>query len=203
MQKQILSTILVFGIASASFAGTVETPNIFVPPIAGNTAVDWSGFYAGINVGSSGGTVSFTSGPSYDLISATSYGAFVGYNFQSDTLVYGAELGYSTGGVGIATAPPGVQFDDFFGIKGRIGYSIGSALVYGVLGANNTTYYSNNVTPSGFGISYGVGVDYLITDTYFAGLEYLVRAPSIDWIDSSFAAEPTINTVQIRAGMKF
>jgi outer membrane immunogenic protein len=142
---------------------------------------DWSGFYAGGQVGTGGGGANF-SGEGSALISrlidhtfwqgsdvqtwstaekadtgqALQYGAFFGYNFQWDDVVFGVEVSYNhtktsanaygqtpvgggyilvtdSGGWTWPTAVSGQSFitlSDFGTIRGRAGWAVGSFLPY-------------------------------------------------------------------------
>jgi len=191
--------------ACACFAGSVETS---VPTSLGfaipDDEAEWGGFYAGglgsfdsgeLNYGSTAGQ--------FDLNSST-LGAFAGYNFQSGDLIYGAEAAYVFG----ATPAMGdAEYSSFFDVKARAGYSVGDALVYGVVGGSVGVWEDRTGPPetvSTAGMNYGLGVDYQVTDTIFVGAEYLVRdlvgeleTPGDISIDSLF------QSAQIRVGLRF
>ena len=100
-------------------------------------AQDWSGFYAGVYAGNISGDWQhlnpdgsvYNSGPySSDRIA----GAFAGYNLQRGNMVYGGELAAGRSGDFCFEEFPPECTDTFVDLKGRVGYSTGSVLVYGV-----------------------------------------------------------------------
>lgn len=181
------------------------------PVIAAAQVEDWSGLYLGgkyINVFD--GTQSYYFNDVYDSdrnMAGSMYGGFVGYNFQSDRFVYGAEIAYSVGEV---NRPDGGRFDNrhtsFIDAKLRGGYVLGSALVYGTVGWAGSNWQENvlgDVTTSG--ISYGVGIDYRVWNRIFIGAEYVHR----DLTSENFSFQPnehftsSLDAFEIRIGMGF
>ncbi len=207
--KNILTTIaLALGSASQALAGNpapAPAPAVPVAPPVAAAASDWSGFYAG-------GLVSFDSGTTSAFINnvpvvsralepTTAFGGFVGYNRQVNNLVFGGELAYTTGDVPVTTLANSFVTDRV-DVKGRLGYSFGSALVYGVVGYSWATTNDNGPLYPDEGLNYGVGLDYMINDHIFVGAEYLMRdltGPDVGII----RIDSTINSATIRAGYKF
>ena len=94
---------------------------------------DWSGFYAGVSLGSVDMTVedlSYGSGPFNST--GTAYGGFAGYNFQNGNLVFGAEVAASAGSIGGDDGSYLRPFDrgTTMSASGRIGYDVGGFLPY-------------------------------------------------------------------------
>ncbi len=140
MKKLLSTTALALGLASQALAGNpapAPAPTMPVAPPVAAAASDWSGFYAGGLVSFDSGTVSaFTNdipGISRTLESNTAFGGFVGYNRQVNNLVFGGELAYTTGNIPV-TGLLSSFVTDRVDAKGRLGYSFGSAFVYGVVG---------------------------------------------------------------------
>lgn len=145
--------------AAPAVAGNVEPVIVEQPLIIADPAplVDWSGGYAGVAaVGYDfDGTVG---GVAFDD-DAAGGGAFLGTNFQNGNIVYGGELGLGTGG----------DVDYAVDLRGRVGYAAGRALPYLTVG------YAFVEADNGDDIegpTYGLGVDYLVTDRVFVGAEY-------------------------------
>ncbi len=122
------------------------------------------------------------------------YGAFAGYNIQRGSLVFGGEAAYLAGGV-YDIDEENYYFSDFVDLKARVGFAGGSMGAWEDGGAG---HYS--VT----GFNYGAGVDLLVTDRFFAGAEYIVREFSDDLVDQpNWTFSASVQTIQVRAGMKF
>ena len=111
------------------------------------------------------------------------------------------------------------KFSSFVDLKARAGFSAGSALIYGFAGMSlgEYQYFDDGVEIDEFpafgtsGMNYGVGIDYLITDSIFLGAEYIIRDQAgtvysiYDDGDGSMDWDMTANVqaIQLRAGMKF
>jgi outer membrane immunogenic protein len=146
-------------------------------------AQDWTGFYAG-------GALSYDTIEISDLtfgdgpveITGPSPVLFAGYNFQSGSLVYGAELlvvdqsGDADDGDFLrpATADGSTQ------IRGRIGYVYGDLLPYLAIGATRTRVkvdHEGNGNPVDFadnaasGTSVALGLDWAVNDKSFVRFE--------------------------------
>ena len=119
-------------------------------------------------------------------------------------MVYGGEIAYSNGPDAFIAGNPDWSLDPYLDLKGRVGYSFGKALVYGVLGYSQATYLEAGAEFEGDGVSYGVGVDYLVTDNIFLGVEYLTRQTSGSYPDESDNYfDLDVDTVSLRVGYKF
>ena len=141
MKPHLLATAALLASASPLLAGGMD-PAPTTPPVQRGTAppmqmTDWTGPYAGLTFGLSGGDIDTTPpGPANDLNDGTAIGGVVGYNLQNGSLVYGAELGYQ--GFNNTYATPGAGNDDTIDnsidLRGRLGYATGRMMVYGALG---------------------------------------------------------------------
>jgi opacity protein-like surface antigen len=187
--------------------------------------VDWSadtdidgtlyGAFAGYN---------FTSGSMvFGLEAAYSMGS-VGFEFGSrddmsdDQFDFFGWLGEFYGGGAAAEAYSG-RFSSFVDLKARAGFSAGSALVYGFAGLSlgEYQYFEGGVEIDEFpafgtsGMNYGVGIDYLVTDSIFLGVEYIIRDQAgtvysiydVDEGSMDWDMTANVQAIQIRAGMKF
>lgn len=146
-------------VAALSFASAAQAADVSVAP-----AYDWSGFYVGANAGVAWNNSSldadpYVDGVRYDQLenkingdqAAFTAGGLIGYNYQINQIVLGAEadisyLGFSDDNKRsfdtlLNDAPLNVtaksQLDvDWFGtIRGRLGYAIDNLLIYGTGGA--------------------------------------------------------------------
>lgn len=188
---------------------------------------DWSGFYTG-------GMYNFENGKqlpfsiwqiidgekqelfagNITLKNKNTYGAFAGYNFQSGSFVYGAELAYTLGGAELEFGEEN-KFNYTADLKARVGYNFGSFLVYGVVGGSMSEMQISDVFMEKdkvqyTGFNYGAGLEYLFSKNAFIGAEYLVRDMSGTYDLNEIFLEPVgydfnyINqSVQIRVGWKF
>ena len=203
-------------VASAAGAGNLETPSPTIQPtltpIAKQSGKSWDGFYAGGLVAFESGEHNyfadgtFTNGPW--ALEGTTFGAFVGYNYQSGSMVYGAEAAYALGDVNSnVPATFGANYSSFLDVKARAGYTVGDALLYGVVGGSLGSWEDRTGPPdtaSATGLNYGLGVDYQISDTLFVGAEYLVRDLSGDFDnDSTVGMDSLTQSAQIRVGLQF
>jgi opacity protein-like surface antigen len=134
------------------------------------TAADWNGAYAGGIFNSDTGHQVYVGGAEYDLL-GEAYGGFVGYNVDAGSFVYGGEVSYSVGGAH-EDCCDNYTFTQFVDLKGRVGYEVGDALVYGVAGWSLGIWDDGgNSTPTD-GFNAGVGFDYMVADRFFVGAEY-------------------------------
>lgn len=143
--------------------------------IATSTVTDWSGAYVGLSYSDVSGTMTFSNQPfTYYYTEDAAFGVFSSYNWQRGKFVYGFELNATQGLDGLQGFP-GEGLGHTTEFRGRSGYAIGDALAYGFLGYGAAVYadFANSWDVNG--ITYGVGVDYMITDNIFAGLEFSRR----------------------------
>jgi outer membrane immunogenic protein len=195
-----LLTLAVFGLAPPALAAD--------PAYRTNTGpngADFSGVSlgadAGVALGSAGGANS--SGPAG--------GAHLGYNFQSNGLVGGAEIdgmfgSIRTGSLGVAS------FNQNFLSSARVkaGYAFGDILGYGTVGmAYSTATYedptgSQNKTIKGYVL--GVGAEYALTRIVSIRLEYLRYDFGNATYNTPFASKPIYtdtNLLRVGASVHF
>ncbi len=155
--------------------------------MSGTSAYDWTGLYAGGNIGYGFGTVATTaSGNPQNDLRGFSGGAELGFNLDLGGLVVGAEvdgqvsnLGYSqTSGGAIISA---YSMDYFGSARGRVGFAYNQFLPYvtaGVVGGLGTgkftamggTFSQYNLHT---GWTAGAGLEYAAADNMTLKLEYL------------------------------
>ena len=209
MMKYTLSTaaVLLAALSTTAVAGGYTAPVVAAPvytPVAA-PAHDWSGAYVGLKAGQSSGdwSMSYLGAPvdAGAIDSGTTYGLFGGYNFQSGHMVYGAELGITKLGIGVPALPPTASIDNAFEIKGRLGYAMDRVMVYGTLGymMSGVTDGANQYDANG--MTYGVGIEFMVTNNIFAGLEYQRAALEGTYPPNDVKAN--IDTVALRVGFQF
>jgi outer membrane immunogenic protein len=164
-------------------------------------AQDFSGLYGGVSYGDATGAIDFPVDDIYDIEGRVA-GAFIGYNVQSGALVYGGELAFQPGDIPLVVYS-GTYLDRLVDLKGRLGYAMGPALIYGVLGYSGNRLYAGSDSTTGGGVAFGLGVDYRAGDRFFVGAEYLRRKMHND--PSAFVQEayPDVSTFTLRIGMQF
>jgi len=121
-------------VAAATAAGTAAAADLprdpapyYYPPPA---IYNWTGFYAGLNLGYQWGSVSnFSGNPS-----GIAGGGQIGYNWQVGQFVFGAETDIQASAADDTFAP--WQFSNpWFGtLRGRVGYAMNNILFYGTAG---------------------------------------------------------------------
>ncbi|MBL1436992.1 MAG: porin family protein [Rhodobacteraceae bacterium] len=203
------STLFVAATISSSALAGSPAPYSEAPvvPVAASQSTDWSGFYAGglvsfdsgeLGYGSPGSTIPFV----YDFEKNTSFGGFAGYNLQRGALVYGGELAYNSAGSHVAPFDNEAQ-SFVLDAKARVGFAAGHALIYGVVGYSMTEW-TTSTSYSASGLSYGLGLDYMIGEHLFVGAEYLVRDMSGPREDNpNFVGHTALSSAALRAGWKF
>ncbi|MFC5066783.1 outer membrane protein [Flaviflagellibacter deserti] len=165
-----------------------------------NAAHDWSGIYAGVNVGGALGEFqSFTPGPSTgDFDGNGALGGFqIGYNKQFGSVVIGVEGDFqganidgdgSTGGV-----PTSASLDWFSTARGRVGYAFDRTLIYGTAGGVaaglETTAGGVSDNQTAWGWTAGAGVEHSVTENISLKAEYLY----LDTKEETFDTAPTTN----------
>lgn len=205
--KISLAVVTVVALSTPVLAGgptvVVDDPMPAAAP-AMAPAVDWSGFYAGLSYGNSSGDLDFDPAPAQALDSGNASSLFVGYLRQSNNLVYGGELAYTSLKDNFVTGFTCCEVDRSIDVKGRVGFAANRVLISGLLGYSMGSYDEGdgNWDPSGF--SYGLGVDYMATQRLVLGLEYLARDLNGDNPDDSGQeVNVDLDTVSLRVGFKF
>jgi len=177
-------------------------------------AQDWSGAYGAIGLSSISGSVQdFSLGvptSSSDLGGQLTTLA-VGYNLQSGSLVYGGELAYSLGDTTFPDFPEGNLLDGMLDLKGRVGYAAGKMLWYGTIGYSRTDRtFAGPATNDPLkldGMSFGVGVDMMVSDRMMVGLEFQQRNLSLK--EGEIGGYPMssndyeVRTLGVRIGYRF
>ncbi|AJE47385.1 outer membrane protein [Celeribacter indicus] len=189
------AAVAALAVTAPAFAGgyseptpePVITPAPVAPVVAGT---DWTGGYAGLSAGYGWGDD--VADDADDMV----YGLFGGYDYDFGNFVLGGELEYSASEIENDVA----SIDDFTRLKLRAGYDLGSALVYGVVGA---TYVNADIAGEDYsdtGYAYGIGVDYALTDQINLGAELLQN--EFDEFDDS-GEDLSATTLGARVSFRF
>ena len=160
------------GVASAADLGPQP---YYSSPASAARIFNWSGFYAGANVGYEWGSVSnATPQPS-----GFAGGVQGGYNWQNGQFVYGLEGDISLSAANDTFAAYKFSNPWFGTARGRLGYSFGSIMPYvtGGLAFGDlvATATSTNIdeTKTEVGWTVGIGAEYGFNANWSAKVEYL------------------------------
>lgn len=151
-------------LAAPAFAGglapvAAEPAPAAPAPMPVNMGYDWTGGYAGVQLGY--GTLDLGATNDEDYI----YGAQVGYDYDFGKFVAGAELDY----VGSNINWGGTDLNSLMHAKLRLGMDAGRALVYAVGGGAR----ADTSIGDDYGWVAGAGVEYKVMDNVGVGAEYL------------------------------
>ena len=176
MKKTLFAASLTAMAVAASAAVAADLPRgpapyYSAPAMSG--LYNWSGPYAGLNIGYEWGKVTNTAGEPSGLMG----GGQLGYNWQSGQFVFGAETDIQFSGADDTFAPWKFANPWFGTLRGRVGYAFNNILVYGTLGLAygelKGTFLALDETRTEVGWAGGVGAEYGITPNWSARVEYL------------------------------
>lgn len=186
----------------ASFGNAVAADLPVKAPPPPPVVYNWTGFYAGINVGAAWGKSSWctdatatncASAP-IDLVNQTRTdivgGGQIGYRWQTSNWVIGVEGMYDA--LGLSQTSPSIafagrtrstSFSNLASATGQVGYSWDRLLLFGKGGWATTKLGldANNLNPGGFDLNHhgwvdgwtaGVGLEYLVNDIVSLGVQY-------------------------------
>lgn len=177
---------------------TTTAPEPMIIPAAEPYAapgIDWSGAYAGAQIGY--GDTDTTGGAldGHGMLG----GVHAGYRWDMGRFVAGAELDYDTASVDLG-AVPGDTLDDIARLKLTAGTEMGSALLYGALGAAHARATVGGADLAENGYFLGAGVTYAVTDNWTVGGE-LLQHKFGDFDGSGVDLDAT--TLTARVGFRF
>ena len=174
MQKKIVAISVAIATATAGTAAAADLPRGPAPYYYSPPAVyNWSGFYAGLNLGYQWGKVTNSSiDPS-----GIAGGGQIGYNWQVGQFVFGAEADIQASAADDTFAPYKFSNPWFGTVRGRAGYAINNVLLYGTFGLA----YGNLDAQLGsleenktlVGWAGGLGMEVGFTPNWSAKVEYL------------------------------
>lgn len=164
----VTSTILA-GAALPALAGSVTPapadPVIAVPAPVIPAGVDWTGGYAGAQIGF--GDVEVDGDTGSDML----YGLHAGYLYDFGGFVAGAEVEKNWGTV---ETDGGATMNGLAALKLKAGVDMGSTLLYGTAGVSQSDLSDGvNVYDDESGVFGGLGMDYMISDSMSVGGEAL------------------------------
>ncbi len=178
-------------------------------------AQDWSGFYAGLSVNSNSGTSPsqpYVYDEGYQMGSSAVVGGFAGYRWNaSDSIVLGVEVAMQ-GPITVnepesqAGSVDDYSFEQLIDAKLSLGTPVGKALIYGFAGMSSGTldaYGSDEYMYNASGMNYGVGVDYMISEKFTVGAEYISRNMTGYVSGGNPESQKNASTISLRASFKF
>jgi opacity protein-like surface antigen len=215
-----LIAMAVFGRANAADLDDSYLRGAYAPAV--EEPVNWDGFYLGGQIGYSNMTVDFSNTLNSSTFAlpnqttnSTTYGGFLGYNWQVDpNLVLGLELGYtrpsslsssSTIFLNNTKISASYKLDDFGTFRGRAGYAFGQFLPYAVFGVGiGRVDYTVSAPPESrdnaytLGLVAGLGIDVaLLPNVFLRGeWEYAYFTPV------KFTAS-SVNTARVGIAVRF
>lgn len=134
---------------------------------------NWSGFYAGVNLGYEWGKVT-NSGINPSGVAG---GAQAGYNWQNGQFVFGGETDIQLSGADDTFAPWKFSNPWFGTLRGRVGYAFSNILAYatGGLAYGNLKAESGNLSEdkTQLGWTLGAGMEVGLAPNWSAKVEYL------------------------------
>ena len=202
MKQTFISASIVAMLSTGAIAGNIDTaiadPVIAIPPTS--TVTDWSGGYVGLSYSSVDGTMCYdgTCNYNYDYVDDTAIGVFGGYNWQRSNFVYGGELNVTVGP--LSQESHSDELGTRTELRARVGYAMGDALVYGFLGYGTSRITHPAASPYDVaGGTYGLGVDYMVTDSMFAGFE----VSKLELIGHTNDDIHNINVISLRIGYNY
>lgn len=194
-------------LAAPAMAGGVAEPAPAPMPVApASPAYDWSGLYLGAHLLHLE-PIGFSDNGFYDddpWEDRSAVGLFAGYNAQDGAFVYGGELAFTHYDSGNENFP-GEVLEHFVELRGRVGYAIDNVLIYGALGLSSQNWTNGGDDVPLHGYTAGLGVDYALTDNWFAGAEFAYR--ELDNEETGGFADDQIivreRSVRLRIGYRF
>ncbi|MDN5786087.1 outer membrane protein [Pseudorhodobacter sp.] len=194
--KFIASLALATAMSAPAFAGGMTAPvpePVITPIVVAPVTRDWSGFYAGAQLGY-GDLSSNVAGLNGD---GAIGGLHAGYRADFGQFVLGGELAYNGSNIDLG---PTSKLNSLTQLKLMGGYDLGNALVYATVGGAHASANLGGVKHSDNGYLIGLGMDYAINDSWTIGGEITHnRFNNFDKTGSDIRA----NVAQIRVGYRF
>jgi outer membrane immunogenic protein len=220
-----MKKLLIAAIGATAFVSLAQAADLpymkEAPAYAYAPAFTWTGFYLGANAGLGFGGFDgaqryFGSSPLGGL-----YGFTAGYNYQQGNLVVGGEGDFAFGHVADDASPSlgsgaigtstGV-LQNFFSVRGRVGYAMDRVLFYGtggyaganVRGALSGPGVALDQTRVANGWTLGLGMEYAITPHFSVKGEYLYASMgNNNYFSSLYATSNSVNLNLLRAGVNY
>jgi outer membrane immunogenic protein len=190
------------GLTAAGSAVAADLRPAPYAPIAQSGLYNWSGAYAGLNLGYEWGSVSNSAVNPSGLAG----GGQVGYNWQNGQFVFGAETDLQFTGADDTFAPFKFSNPWFGTLRGRAGVAFNNVLLYATLGLAYGDLRAQSAgldeTRTEVGWTGGVGAEYGFAPNWSAKVEYLY----LDLGSRGFTLTGTSNGLQanlLRFGVNY
>jgi len=192
MKKTILAmTVATVATGTAAAADLPRGPAPYYPPPA--SVYNWTGFYAGLNLGYEWGKVTDSSiDPS-----GVAGGGQIGYNWESGQFVFGVETDIQASAADDTFAPYKFSNPWFGTLRGRAGFAINNILLYGTAGLAygdlKAEFGGLDESKTLVGWTGGLGMEVGFAPAWSAKVEYLYmdlgsRAYTLTGVDNGLHA---------------
>ena len=196
MKKLGLAGIAIATIFAASAASAADLPrrSQAIAPAQSYAAMPtftWTGFYAGLNAGWSFGSFNKGGNALFGSSNGGIVGGTVGYNYQFNNIVAGLEADWGKTNIDGRRVGAGPIFTEshltsLMTVRGRLGYAVDRALVYGTFGYAGGNNASTVQTGAAYvrseswrnGYALGAGIEYAFTNSISAKGEYVYTSLS-------------------------
>ena len=194
LTRTLLAALGATAIAAPAFAGSLtpvaSEPVVNTPaPVAMSMGRDWTGGYAGLQLGYADVSTNLAGVGGDDVIG----GFTAGYDFDLGNYVLGVGLDADIADLAVS---PGLTLERVYRLKVRGGYDLGNGLIYATAGGVGA-----DVDGLGYDTGYfvGAGYEHMLTDNISLGGEVLYH--EFDNFQSTADIEAT--TFQVRANYRF
>lgn len=218
------SRALLASVAVIATMGAAQAADLIVDEpaaISAAAAYDWSGFYAGVNLGYGAGQIDLAAGPGNAIVSSEDIagwlaGVQLGYNLQMDQVVVGVQTDLSLSGIeSDEDAGPNDTIDWLGSTTARLGIALEGVLpyvkagvAYGAGTGNQGDPPDNEAVDATFvGWTAGAGVEFAVSENISIFGEYNYYDLGTQTLDFNVGtnadvdASPTLHTV--KAGVNF
>jgi outer membrane immunogenic protein len=174
MKKRILAISVATATVAAGIASAADLPRGPAPYYPAPVSVyNWTGLYAGLNLGYEWGKVTNSSVDP----SGVAGGGQIGYNWQIGQFVFGGEADIQASAADDTFAPYKFSNPWFGTVRGRAGFAINNVLLYGTLGLAYGDLQAQlgglDESKTLVGWTGGLGMEVGFTPNWSAKVEYL------------------------------
>lgn len=214
--RSILTVALSALLCSSAFAADAviyqeSAPEpVAAPALSAPTAYEWSGFYAGVDLGHGWDKMELKVeglGEGEGDLKGIFGGVYGGYNYEIDDWVLGAEGDVQFSGIKTKKAGTGSQIEmKWFGTaRLRAGYAIDRFLPYLTGGVAVGKVSAKGVDKSKTHVGYvlGAGLDYAVTDNLIGKVEYQFQDLGKKTYEEGVEASLKAHTVRVGLAYKF